>query len=126
MRPNVSMAFLAAGAASASTETSSFAVSRLGRSPRESRTVRGLRAVATTESPRSRAARAMSTPKPREAPVMNHTFLPDFTVMTELLGAFDRGVGYVCSNYKLYVQFVNRRSSSTPMPGQWFDGISDY
>src|SRR5262245_51407816 len=101
------MAFLAAGAASASTATSSFTASRLGRSPRASRTVCGLRAVATTESPRSRAARAMSTPNPREAPVMNHTLLPDLTAMTVLLGDRRRWRRLCLHNYKLNVQFVN-------------------
>jgi hypothetical protein len=34
------------------------------------------RPVATTEWPASKTALAMSTPKPRPAPVISHTFLP--------------------------------------------------
>src|SRR5262249_1279992 len=90
MRPKRSTARAAAARACASSVTSSATTRSDVASPARFRsTSLGLRAVATTASPRSNACRAISSPNPRDAPVTNHTSRPldplSFLVMTPLL-----------------------------------------
>src|SRR5436190_3854676 len=75
MRPNRSRAAFVAASADAGLVTSSPATSRSACSPSACFTVLVLRPVATRAWPAATAAFAMSTPIPRPAPVMSHTFL---------------------------------------------------
>src|SRR4051812_45473492 len=75
MRPNRSTAVRTAAAASAPLVTSSLTASTSFDPPRAVDTRRLSRPDATTRWPVARAALAISTPRPRPAPVMNQTFL---------------------------------------------------
>ena len=75
MRPNRLMAARTLTSAFAGSVTSSLTARRSSFWPRAAPMVSVLRAVATTAFPAATAALAMSTPMPRPAPVMNHTFL---------------------------------------------------
>src|SRR3954447_22491265 len=75
MCANRSMAAFAAASADAGLVTSSSAASRSSCSPTACLTVWVLRPVATTAWPAASAALARSTPIPRPAPVMSHTFM---------------------------------------------------
>jgi hypothetical protein len=77
MRPNVLIAASTAGFACASLVTSSWTNARLSQVTSLSalRTLSRLRPVATTRLPAFSAARAVATPMPLPAPVMNQTLL---------------------------------------------------
>ena len=75
MRPNRSTAARAASLTSSMLVTSSVTTSRSSWWPSTEATRSGVRPVATTASPASSAALAMSTPMPRPAPVTSQTFL---------------------------------------------------
>src|SRR5215217_4518834 len=74
-RPNLSTTAATAASASAGSVTSSLTAKRSTRSPIAALTFSGFRPVATTAWPAVNAALAMSTPRPRPAPVTNQTFL---------------------------------------------------
>ncbi len=84
MRPNRSTAACTAAWASAGSVTSSFTASRSSDPPTAWLTFSGLRPVATTACPAASAARAMSTPMPRPAPVTSQTF---FSVVISVLSS---------------------------------------
>src|SRR4051794_34979334 len=75
MRPKRSTAASTAACTPAASVTSRAIASRSSCSPRAAVTLAASRAVATTRWPAPRAARAMSTPMPRPAPVTRTTFL---------------------------------------------------
>src|SRR3954466_9979656 len=77
MRPNRATAASTAVWTLAGSVTSRATASRFSCSPSVEVTLPALRAVATTRCPASRAARAMSTPMPRPAPVTRMTLLSD-------------------------------------------------
>jgi hypothetical protein len=73
-RPNRSTVAATAAAAAPGSVTSRSTASRSSCSPSAAVTDSALRAVATTAWRAASAALAMSTPRPRPAPVMNQTF----------------------------------------------------
>src|SRR5580700_3006716 len=75
MQPNWSTAALTADSASAGLVMSNFTTSSSADFPRALATLSVLRPVATTLWPPAKAALAISTPKPRPAPVMSQTLL---------------------------------------------------
>src|SRR6476620_3770151 len=75
MRPNRSTVALTAASASAGFVMSNFRTSSSANFPRALATLSVLRPVATTLWPPANAALAISTPKPRPAPVMSQTLL---------------------------------------------------
>src|SRR3954453_7539182 len=80
MAPKRSSAAAAAAPAVCGSVTSRAQTSRCSCSPTAARTASGLRPVAATLWPASRAARANSTPLPRPAPVMSQVFVMALTV----------------------------------------------
>src|SRR4051794_19057141 len=90
-RPNRSTVAFTAAVASAGSVTSRSTGSSSSCSPRAFVMDSALRAVATTAWPAARAALAMSTPRPRPAPVMNQTFFSLMSVLFLRLGLGGRG-----------------------------------
>ena len=104
IRPNWSTAAATADSASAGSVTSSLTAKRSTRSPIAALTFSGFRPVATTAWPAASAALAISTPKPRPAPVTNHTFLspmsvPSFCLTQALLGTATSVVHHLLQNH---------------------------
>ena len=81
-RPKRASAAATAASAWRSSATSSATGSRRSCVPSARVTACGSRAAATTRSPRASAARAISSPNPREAPVMNHVSCCAVPMMT--------------------------------------------
>src|SRR5579864_1289063 len=75
IRPNHSTVWHIASRACSSFVTSSLIARRLGRAPNFSARTWGLRAAATTLSPRPNASLTNRAPNPRDAPVINQVFI---------------------------------------------------
>src|SRR3954447_14785119 len=110
-RPNRSTAAATAACAAAGSVTSRATASRSSSSPSAFVTLSALRAVATTRCPVGRAALAMSTPRPRPAPVTSHTFCAEFSVICPALFFV---LDPVCQPYWVG---INQRTRAGTLPG---------